>query len=108
MFQFIFKKLQSRRFFLKCFFLAFAAITFYVLKKIFGSASNLVGDYSRNVVSLDKDDFELFDKLNTTEGTTEIINSIIEDHRNNRTLFIKSFLYSETEIKMIALMESHR
>ena len=49
----------------------------------------------------------LFSNFNTTEGASKIIHSTTEDYKNNRTLFVESFLYSETEIKMMAYVKKH-
>jgi len=99
------KMFKSRRFFLKVIFLVLVIPVFTFLKSWFGFDSNFIREYTDEFISLDKRDYELFSKINTNYGSTEIKNLTIEDHKNNRVVFIESFLYSETEIKVVAFAE---
>ena len=99
------KIFKSRRFFFKIIFLVLVIPVFIFLKNWFGFDSNFIREYTDEFISLDKRDYELFSKINTNYGSTKIKNLTIEDHKNNRVVFIESFLYSETEIKVVAFAE---
>jgi hypothetical protein len=99
--------LKSRRIFLKIFFSALAVLVLFFSKNLLGFRSNFIEEYSDEFISFDENDFSLFSNLNTTEGASKIIHSTAEDYKNNRTLFVESFLYSETEIKMMAYVKKY-
>jgi hypothetical protein len=99
--------LKSRRIFLKIFFSALAVLVLYFSKNLLGFGSDFIEEYSDEFISFDENDFSLFSNFNTIEGSSKIIHSTTEDYKNNRTLFVESFLYSETEIKMMAYVKKH-
>ena len=77
---------------------------FYFIKKLFGDSSSFIKEYTDKHISLSKNEIEVFSKLNGRSGLTNIARSIISDHKNDRTLFVESFLYSETEKRWSALL----
>jgi hypothetical protein len=100
--------LKSRRNFLKFSFSALAVLVLYFSKNLLGFRSDFIEVYSDEFISLDENDLSLLSNFNTIDGSSEIIHSTAEDYKNNRTLFVESFLYSETEIKMMAYVKKHR
>lgn len=93
---------KSRRFFLQLSLSLLIIFAFYFIKKLFGDSSSFIKEYTDKHISLSKNEIEVFSKLNGRSGLTNIARSIISDHKNDRTLFVESFLYSETEIKILS------
>ena len=98
---------KSRRIFLKIFFSSLAVLFLYFSKNLLWFKSDFIEEYSDEFISFDGDDFSLVANFNTIEGASKIIHSTTEDYKNNRTLFVESFLYSETEIKMMAYVKKY-
>ena len=99
---------KSRRFFLKLSLSFLIIFAFYFIKKLFWNSSSFIEEYTDKHISLSKNEIEAFSKLNERSGLTNTAHSITSDHKNDRTLFVESFLYSETEIKILSYDKSRK